>query len=263
MSKFRLLMLSILILLLGSRLINAVKTPTNITYYLPITITNLQSNAIAINTPIAIGTVNPTQGASNVIGFNALKYAQYYTCNLNNAEFFYANGTIIESWLEGNILNELTANSACTSSSSRNALINSANVVYWILPNSIGFLTANTGTAKTNTIYLGWTANVMNNTDNLLSNTLTGEAPQLSCANPYETTNCYYGEYDNGNILFTAGGGFYDNFSGTSFTGPWTAIGATINPDNGLSITGLGSVYSTRTVFNSEQSAEEVLSSSS
>jgi hypothetical protein len=237
--------------------------PSGIVAYLPITVTNLQSNAIAINTPIAIGTVDSTQGSSNVIGFNALNYAQYYTCNLNNAEFFYSNGTIIESWLEGNTLNELTANSACTSSSSPDALIDSSNIIYWILPNSIGFLPANTGTATTNTIYLGWTGNVINSADNRLSNTITGEAPQLSCANPYSTLNCYYGEYDNGNVVFGSGGGFYDDFLGTSYAGPWTTIGATINPDNGLSIASTGSVYNTRTVFNSQQSAEESLTSES
>ena len=63
---------------------------------IPITLTNYQSTAVATNTPIAIGTT-PT---GNIIGFNAIAYQQYETCNLNNAEFFFQNGTIATSWME-------------------------------------------------------------------------------------------------------------------------------------------------------------------
>ena len=85
---------------------NAITIPSNILYYLPINVINQNSIPVSANTPIAIGTTAPSFNSGNIIGFNALAYSQYYTCNLNNAEFFYANGTIIPSWLEGNILNE-------------------------------------------------------------------------------------------------------------------------------------------------------------
>ena len=77
---------------------------------------------MAANTPIAIGTTT----TGNIIGFNAIKYKQYETCNLNNAEFFFANGTLATSWMEGNYLNEQIANALCMSSTSPNALVNSA-----------------------------------------------------------------------------------------------------------------------------------------
>ena len=163
--------------------------PSNIIAYIPITLTNYQSTAVAANTPIAIG----TDSSGNIIGINALTYQQYYTCNLNNAEFFFGNGTVANSWLEGNMLNEQTANALCTSASSPNALVDSANILYWVrIPNS-NFLPANTGTATTNTIYLGWTGNVLTSANNLLSNTITGEAPTISSG---------YGQYDNGANVF-------------------------------------------------------------
>ena len=149
---------------------------------------NQNSIGVQANTPIAIGVNSGGKfNGANVIGFNALKYSQYYTCNLNNAEWFFSNGTIAKSWLEGNILGETTANSACTSSSSINALVDSQNVLYWLLIPGNTFLPANTGTPSVNTIYLGWTGNVISAANTLLGNTFTGEAPQLSCAQPWNT----------------------------------------------------------------------------
>ena len=211
-----------------------VSVPANILYYIPITFENQNSVALSANTPLAVGVSNGgVFNGAKVIGFNVLKYKQYYTCNLNDAEFFYANGTVAKSWLEGNIINEQTANSACTSSSSINALAASTNVLYWILPNNApAFLPANTGTATTNTIYLGWAGNVISSANTLLSNVLTGEAPQLSCQFPANTvTGCgststqnSYGYYDNGNQIFD----FYDNFSGTTLDSAWTSINGVV-----------------------------------
>ena len=150
--------------------------PTGIIAWLPITLTNYQSTAVAANTPIAIGTTS----SGNVIGFNALKYSQYYTCDLNNAEFFFQNGSIATSWMEGNMINENTANAACTSSGSRNALVNSANILYWIRVPSNTFLPANTGSPTTNIIYLGWAGNTISQANTLLNTLTTGEAPQFS-----------------------------------------------------------------------------------
>jgi len=184
-----------------------------------------------------------------VLGFNALKYSSYYTCNLNNAEFFFANGTIATSWLEGNIINEMTANSACTSSSSHNSLVDSANVLYWVLDPSKYFLPANTGTQTYNTIYLGWAGNVISPSNTLLSNTLTGEAPQLSCAQPWNTIigcgsgTSSYGYYDNGNMVFNANGlGLYQNFIGTNTPSGWTKTDPSgqFTQDNGVILNAKG-----------------------
>ncbi len=172
-------------------LTNAVIVPSNILYHIPINVMNQQSIAVSANTPIAIGSYGYY---GNVIGFNALKYSQYYTCNLDNAEFFFANGTIATSWLEGNIMNAETANSACTGASSPNALVDSSNILYWVNIPGNYFLPANTGTPSYNTIYLGWTGNTLTAANNLFSSKV-GEAPQLSSS---------YGQYDNGANVFTA-----------------------------------------------------------
>ncbi|MDE1834893.1 MAG: LamG domain-containing protein, partial [Candidatus Micrarchaeota archaeon] len=231
---------ALLILAISIVSVNAsVTVPANIIAYLPVTLTNYQGAALATNTPIAIGVLNAFTG--NVIGFNATKYQQYETCNLNNAEFFYANGTIITSWLEGNVLNENTANSVCSSSSSSNALSASSNVLYWIRigSNAANFLPANTGTATTNTVYLGWAGNVVSAANTLFNGNTVGEAPQLSCSNAYSTATCngVYGQYDNGNSVFS----FYDNFvGGTLNSNYWSngGGGATLTVANSIEVTG-------------------------
>ena len=179
----------------------SIKVPPGIQYYLPITVTNYQGTAVAANTPIAIGTNfiggNALSSANTVMtGFNAVAYQQYETCNLNNAEFFLGNGTVLNSWMEGNVLAELVSNPACTSASSANALASSANVLYWVKIPTNTFLPANTGTATTNTIYLGWAGNVISPANNLLTDGAgAGEAPTLSTG---------YGQYDNGANVFSS-----------------------------------------------------------
>ncbi|MGC8648550.1 MAG: hypothetical protein ACP5SJ_03625, partial [Candidatus Micrarchaeia archaeon] len=76
--------------------IDPVVVPVNIVEYVPITITNSQSAA----------TSNPFQQAITV---NSLAYEQYESGNLQNIEFFYANGTIIPSWLESGNSNTSTS----------------------------------------------------------------------------------------------------------------------------------------------------------
>ena len=224
----------------------SVTLPKNIIYYIPIKFTNQNSVAVAYNTPLAVGINNGiAYSGANYIGFNALAYAQYYTCNLNNAEFFFQNGTIVPSWLEGNILNEQVANTACTSASSINALVDSMNVIYWVNPTSVmatsetSFLSANSGTPSTNIIYLGWTGNTLS-TANTLFSSITGEAPQLSCNFAGNTiTGCatgQYGKYDNGGNVFS----LYDNFSGTTIkTAIWheTTTSTTYRVNNVLIMT--------------------------
>src|SRR5208282_3683963 len=91
------------------------------------------------------------------------------------------------------------------------------------------------------TIYMGFAANTVN----LLNGVQTGEAPQLSCFNSYNTiTGCNsiysYGEYDNGANVFTV----YQNFAGYNALGVlpsgWNNAGGNTVMDNGLIMQGSG-----------------------
>ena len=181
--------------------------PTGILYYAPIPIINSQSSAFPANAQI-------------MIPVNSVVYSSYEAGNLNNAEFFYANGTIIPSWLEGSISSPSlnTANNA--------NLYTSTNTVYWvrIYPSST-FLCA----SCSNTIYLGWAST----STNLMGATATGEAPELSST---------YGQYDNGASIFN----LYANWTGTSLPTGWTSSvsGASYSVSSGLTCSGSGgSVY--------------------
>jgi len=66
---------------------SGVKVPQGILYYVPIKITNDQS----------VQTQSPYQ---QMILVNSSAYSEYEAPNLQNVEFFYANGTIIPSWLQ-------------------------------------------------------------------------------------------------------------------------------------------------------------------
>ena len=195
--------------------------PSGIQYYLPITITNYQGTAVTANTQIAIGTDfiggNALSAANTLLtGFNALAYQQYEACNLQNVEFFFANGTVINSWMEGNIIANGASNSLCTSSSSPNSLSESANVLWWInYPWSSSFLPANTGTATTNTIYMGFASP----SSSVINGNNVGEAPTLSSK---------YAEYDNGAKVFLSyfNGDTPTGVSSTSNTFTYTTVSA-------------------------------------
>ena len=212
-SLFRALaLLSLLVgVLFAVGAVGAVTVPTSVTSYLPITIQNTQAVAFPSNAQIPIS-------------FNALAYQSYESNSLNNTDFFFANGTIIPSWLEGNTLNENGA---------ANVLYKSANVLFWIriYPSSSFFCAS-----CSNTIYLGFASK----STNLLSSTTTGEAPQISCNNPGNTiSGCaagQYGQYDDGANVFA----LYDGFSGTSLNGRWTewdSSAGTLAVSNSLSLT--------------------------
>jgi len=117
-----------------------------------------------------------------------------YNSNFANFEYFYANGTIIPAWIESN---------------SSNIITTWAKLSNTIFPN--------TGSSSaTNTIYLGFVG-----ANNLLSSSGTsgiGEAPQLSCPNPANTTNCStYAQYDDGTSVFNN----YWNFAGNTLPNGW------------------------------------------
>ena len=167
----------------------------NIVAYVPITLTNAQNTAVAANTTIAIV-------------FNAIQYQQYETPELNNSEFFFSNGTVAYSWLQGALIqgtvlyaseranNESitpylnsSINSSALSVSAQNALSTSSTVEWWIKIPSNTFLPAH----SSNTLYLGWSGNTITSANILMTGVATGEAPQLSLS---------YGNKDNGNNVF-------------------------------------------------------------
>ena len=122
--------------------------PTNIVNYVPITFTNSQT----------VGIPDPFQLNVTV---NSLYYNSYEAANLINIEFFYTNGTLVPSWLEGNSLN----------SAQVSGLYTSENTVYWL--RVVGnFLKA----SSSNTLFMGFASP----TQNVFDGVVTGEAPQLS-----------------------------------------------------------------------------------
>ena len=182
--------------------------PSGIIHYANLSISNSQSSA----------TVN---GLQVMISFNALAYQQYEANSLDNIEFFYTNnGTVVPSWMEGNQLDWYQP---------ANTLYTSQNVIFWI---KYGPSIAAHSIA-TNTVAIGFATE----TTDLLNNIDTGEAPQLSCADPSNTILCNYGEYDDGSNVFNQ----YWNFS---YSNSWYKGGAGYGPkgieysDNGLRVQG-------------------------
>ncbi len=171
-------------------------TPKGVKFYVPINITNSQPAP----TP---------QQFQQFIQLNLLNYSEYasYNGNTANFEFFYANGTIIPSWIESN----------------------SSNIVsIWLK-----LLTSIPADSKT-TIYLGF----YNKSSNILSNSGLfgiGEAPQLSLQ---------YGKYDDGQSVFLSyfnGDTSINNFSVSSGYNITQVVGVQMpNGNNGnvLYITG-------------------------
>src|SRR5579883_15846 len=70
-----------------SSVASGISIPSDVLYYVPITITNDQSEK----------TQDPYQ---QMLVVNSSVYAKYEASNLQNVEFFYANGTVIPSWLQ-------------------------------------------------------------------------------------------------------------------------------------------------------------------
>ena len=155
-----------------------VTTPSGILEYVPITLANSQST----------GVPNPFQ---QMITVNSLSYQAYEASNLQNIEFFYANGTIVPSWLESGNSNTDT------------------NTIYWLkVPGN--FLPA----SSSNTLYMGF----VSTSTNLFSNTITGEAPPLSSP---------YGEYDDGQNVFNIYGYFNNTLDGWNpyiYSGSFTPV---------------------------------------
>ncbi len=164
---------------------------SGIIYKVPITFTNSQTS----NTP------NPWQQPVTV---NSLDYQNVENSNIINTVFFYQNGTIINSWLEGNVLNEQQTTGLATSENS----------LYYLKLPSIP-------ASSSLTVYMGFAGNTIN----LMNPVSTGEAPQL-------TTQ--YAQYDNGGHVFS----YYQNFSGTVLSSLWQNPNSyTAIQNNGLTLT--------------------------
>jgi hypothetical protein len=157
--------------------------PTEIVYYAPVTLTNSQT------TP----TPAPFQQELSV---NSLAYNTYEANNLDNIEFFYANGNIIPSWMEGSASNALLNNP-----SNSMYLYTSTNTIYWL--NISSGIPADSNSIS---IYMGFASA----STSLLNNVNVGEEPQISST---------YGQYDDGADVF----GNY--FAGNSLSG-WTVAGS-------------------------------------
>ncbi len=178
--------------------------PSNIQYYYPIVISNYQDAP----TP---------QGFQQKVSYNANNYTQYEASNLQNIEFFYANGTVIPSWLEGDVTGHPNLSS-----------LQDSNLTYFLrLANAID-------SYSSGIIYVGFAPKSIN----LFNGNTVGEAPQLSPQ---------YGQYDNGADVF----GNYWDFAGTSLPSAFSAtdnLGYIVN--NGLSVTA-GAIYSKSQEFAS------------
>ena len=174
--------------------IDPVTVPSNIVAYIPITLTNNEGNPLAANTPINIT-------------FDAGAYQKYETSNMVNVEFFLYNGMVLNSELWGNYLAETQTSNLYTSNT----------LMYWINSQwTSSFLPANTGTAPTNTIYLGFAGNVFSTSNDLLDGVTTGALPQLAI-----TGTC--GSIDNGKNVFT----YYQSFSCLSaIPSGWSSFGS-------------------------------------
>jgi PGF-pre-PGF domain-containing protein len=132
---------------------DGVTMPSGIIGYVPIKLVNSQNTAIPA----------PFQ---QMVSIDSNVFKPLLSKNLQNVEFFYANGTIIPSWLE---------------SGNSNA---SNYTIYWLkLSNGIP--------ANTNlTVYMGFASHNIN----YMGCTYVGEAPEISPT---------YGQYDKGNTIFS------------------------------------------------------------
>lgn len=171
-----------------------VTTPPGIIYFVAINIANLQSSP----------TPTPFE---QVIKLDSSVFASHEAANLQNIEFFNADGSIIPSWLE----------SGTTSAS--------ITTIYWLnIANGVP-------ASSSVTVYMGFATVAAN----LLNSLTTGEAPQVSPS---------YAQYDDGATVFPI---LYQNFAGTATPSGWINIGTTINNgvsiSNGQCIIGTSATY--------------------
>ncbi len=164
--------------------------PSGILKYVPITISNAQSSATPLN-------------FQQMVTVDSATYSSYEASNLQNIEFFYANGIIINSWLE-------SGNSNAASST-----------LYWL---NIGPQIPASGSL---TVYMGFASQ----STNLFNTATTGEAPQLSPS---------YAEYDNGAGVFNFYDDFAGTTLSSKWT-PSSQLSYYV--DNGITVNGQSTTF--------------------
>ena len=166
---------------------NSVTVPSNIVNYLPVNIINYESTPTPPN-------------FQQMVTVDSALYSSFEASNLQNVEFFYANGIIINSWLESG-----NSNSA-------------QSTVYWL---KIG---PQIGASNSLTVYMGFASP----STNLMNGKTIGEAPQLSSS---------YAEYDNGNTIFNNYWDFAGSSLPSGWTSATTpGSGNTVTVNNGLQL---------------------------
>ncbi|HVC58164.1 MAG TPA: hypothetical protein VND15_01660 [Candidatus Acidoferrales bacterium] len=174
-------------LLLSNSRAYAITVPSNVIGYVPVTFTNSQSSGIA----------DPFQVQ---VAVNSLSYQPREANTLQNVAFFYANGTVVPSWIESNVMNS------------------TVNTIYWLrivgnfLPSS-----------ASNTLYMGFGLNA-----NSLFTSNTGVAPNATST---------YGQYDSGFKVFNFYDNFNGVTLGGEWTRTGAATNVI---SNGLTINGIG-----------------------
>ncbi|MDE1762044.1 MAG: hypothetical protein KGH78_02520, partial [Candidatus Micrarchaeota archaeon] len=144
--------------------------PTNILFYVPITITNSQS-------------VDTVDNFQQLVTVDSATYKKYEAGNLMNVEFFYPNGIFLDSWLEGPASNTVTATN------------------YWVA-------LSNTIVANSHDIVFMGFADLQ--TDLMSASGPAGEAPQLTPGSQYGSRDDGYlmfNLYDNFNGVGVAQSG--------------------------------------------------------
>ena len=164
----------------SNSVITVYQIPQNVIAYLPITITNSQSSAYSANTDV-------------MVNFPAYNYKPYEIANMINTDFFYANGTVIPSWLEGNVANEQIS-----------AGLSSNTLVFWLdIKPAENFLCA----SCSNTIYMGFAGNTLRfpTGGGLPDNDLMDNAGGAENTGESLVLATYtYGAIDNGQYVFTS-----------------------------------------------------------
>ncbi len=181
--------------------------PPEIVSYVPVKITNTQSS----------NTASPFQQEVIV---NSSLYRGREAGNLDNIEFFYANDSIVHSWLESGNTNTST------------------NTTYWLN------ISAGISAHSSITVYMGFA----NLTTDLFNNQTTGEAPQLSST---------YAQYDDGASVFNnywnfAGTSLPSGWNAVTLTAS-VDNGVTITGATG------GYLYYTETTFSGSLMIDEMM----
>ncbi len=148
-------------------------------------------------------------------------YGGYAASNFQNVEFFYSNGSIVPSWLEN---------------------YTSTNATWWLKLSSIS-------ASSSKTVYMGF----VSKSTSLFNTVNDGEAPQLTCPNPSDTTSCStYAEYDDGVNVFNEYADFNGVNDGDVTNSQYSVInnGVVFSSDTGVGGQGVGITVFNKIYFN-------------